>query len=417
MNRMKTSQFICSSHRILIGILFVVLVFTLLNNIFIIFPHKLLRKDDTSIPDRTLFLVRTYVDHFDTKQVFNIITMIHSLQALENPNWVAYIMNTDLKALPLTGHPLLNIMAKDKRIHFINISARKSYEKWIAGYDIVDEALDLLKDFTAQWMVITNGDNYYHPKFLSHIPSFTETNAVVVGFYTRHNIKGCVDSTRMSSNICCQSRLQAGFADLGGVILSFPRFQREGHRFMPYGAINSQDEVLLTQLNVLGWTTEIVSDCLYSHAPNPYTCTQLGGVWWNSASTLTELSNACLSRETSSLLIKTSIPTPILLTSVTGIKLLTLPEPENHQRKQLLEADQLQFVVDLRNKRIELRSALCQKLKESGWVPDMPSYRALNADLQSIFTSDEEYLFHFWNNGCLEMRHINHAPSEYSSMK
>lgn len=46
---------------------------------------------------------------------------------------------------------------------------RDAYNKWTAGYDVTDAALDKLKGSNFEWVVVTNGDNFYEPHFLSFL--------------------------------------------------------------------------------------------------------------------------------------------------------------------------------------------------------------------------------------------------------
>lgn len=153
-------------------------------------------------------------------------------------------------------------MTRDSRIKVLPLAATHRYNKWVAGYDMTvrtrtwpspmihllslkDQAIDLIKlEMEADWIVITNGDNWYNETFLDHVPTAeTYVDMVLVDYWSRYDSVD-LKIENMSSTVCHRAELKVGMVDLGGVILSFKRFRAEGYKFMSMGPINSQGQKL-----------------------------------------------------------------------------------------------------------------------------------------------------------------------------
>lgn len=295
-------------------------------------------------PASVVFLVRTFAGHFDHSNMFNILRLIESLQNLNNKDWHAFLVNTDTKPLPIAGHPLEEIMAKDSRIQFMFAPVQNSYNKWVAGYDVTDIAISSLKMKEYKWLVITNGDNTYEPQFLDYLG---DADIIAFDYWSRWTrVDNTVPITDYSKDVCHAGRLQPGFVDMGGVILSFPRFISEGHKFMSFGEVNGQDGLMFTKLNFLQWKPKIIKKCLFSHSPNPVMCAKLGGTWWNSPASLDALSAGCLTNDQASALQALMNPKPLLSKSKSGIPVLTLPEPQHKQNFDNMMVEQQHFAAE-----------------------------------------------------------------------
>lgn len=159
--------------------------------------------DDNS--PRVLFIVRAYHGHFKNSGVYNIYHLLNSLMNLNYKNWNAIIFNTD--NIPIPGLPkpysddnrisILNseldkFMKKTNKLYtrgpypsdldvnlskfpfnplFVNNNKEylHTFDEWKAGYEVTDRILDLLNYFPSDifdYLVVTNGDNYYYPEFL-----------------------------------------------------------------------------------------------------------------------------------------------------------------------------------------------------------------------------------------------------------
>lgn len=85
----------------------------------------------------TTFLIRTYADHFNLDQPFNIVNTIKSIQAQSNGNWTAYILNTDDKPLPFENHPVRSLMMKDSRVRVLSSGNLRKFDKFKGSYEII----------------------------------------------------------------------------------------------------------------------------------------------------------------------------------------------------------------------------------------------------------------------------------------
>lgn len=367
-------------------------------------------KLDANKSPTTVFLVRTFHGHFDDKKMFNIMTLINSLQAQVNQDWVAFLLNTDTTPLPFDGHQIVDVMAKDRRIRHLNLPVAHKYDYWEAAYELTDQAIAILADMPEQfgWMVITNGDNFYEPRFLSHLTP--DTDIILVGYWSRW-WKDDVKVNELSATKCYQPQFKHGFVDLGGAIISLPRFAHEGHKFAQFGKINSQDGIMFFKLSTYKWRSSIVSECLFSHAPSPWGCHKAGGVWSTAFSSWSELSDSCLTQDQVKVLMKNSFPKPIIEKTPSGMQILSLPEPYQTQRHDIFWTAQKALHAEFNRRVREYRTALCEKIRASGYQVDPVDYKLRNTDLKHL--SNFEATNHFWSSGCLELRALTNIPEGY----
>eukprot|EP01041_Mallomonas_annulata_P007988 gene7988-16343_t len=184
------------------------------------------------VSNSVVFIIRTYHGHFSSDRIYNLKQCFKSLQALENPYWKAYLINTDTEQLPTL--PLE--FESDNRFEYLNLNSPKPYNQWVAGYDVTDAALAILKESEFKWFVITNGDNIYDPRFLNYLPNHNDVDIVAVDYWSRYKISDYeLQPINMNVSICHRAELKLGFVDLGGVILSLPRFHKENLKFMNFG--------------------------------------------------------------------------------------------------------------------------------------------------------------------------------------
>jgi len=174
--------------------------------------------------NRTIFLIRTYYGHLDSKNPFNLKFTLNSLKSLQNPNWIALLLCTDSEPINFE-----NYAEHDSRILTYPRHEKTPYDEWTAGYDITDSALDYLENnnFSANFIVITNGDNYYSPQFLNELPSPNNVDIVAVDYWSRYERAGYdLQPLNMNSTICHKAMIRVGLVDLGGVLLNYQRLQR-----------------------------------------------------------------------------------------------------------------------------------------------------------------------------------------------
>eukprot|EP00607_Mallomonas_marina_P005693 CAMPEP_0182431324 /NCGR_PEP_ID=MMETSP1167-20130531/48229_1 /TAXON_ID=2988 /ORGANISM="Mallomonas Sp, Strain CCMP3275" /LENGTH=344 /DNA_ID=CAMNT_0024617535 /DNA_START=90 /DNA_END=1121 /DNA_ORIENTATION=- len=336
-----------------------------------------------------VFIIRTYHGHFTTESVFNLPKMLASLQSLTFSKWEAFIINTDTKPLP-------RLPVQDHRIFSINIYPVR-YNEWIAGYDVTDAALERLRQSNFKWVIVTNGDNLYEKDFLDQLEDTKDIDLIVTDYWSRNERDDSVKTIEMSSKVCHKGKLQPGYVDLGGVIFSLSRYYADNLYFMKFGAINSQDGLMFRTMLSLGWRVRHVPICLFSHAPNPYSCSQLGGTWYESSASRNELSSACWSEDAVRKQLKMN---PLLRRyhSSSGISLIALPPDQHEIRLKERGKDQAAFANAYILKLRERRQPYCKALKKMGYRLDWQQYSILNPDLQqSTSRADKKFLVsHFW---------------------
>eukprot|EP01041_Mallomonas_annulata_P014779 gene14779-31404_t len=140
--------------------------------------------------------------------------------------WVTSRSYTSIK-----GH-----FASDNRFEYLNLSVYNPYNEWVAGYDVTDTTLAILKESEFKWFVATNGDNIYDPRFLNYLPSHNDVDIVTVDYWSRYE-RACYKPhpINMNVSVCHRAELKLGYVDLGGMILSLPRFHKENLKFMNFG--------------------------------------------------------------------------------------------------------------------------------------------------------------------------------------
>jgi hypothetical protein len=359
------------------------------------------------------FLVRTYYGHFDTSNPFNIVSMLRSLQSQHETNWIAYIMNSDITPLPLTHHPVLQMMIEDSRIRLIDIPVKRKYDKWVAGYDVTDQAIERLYSLSISYLVVTNGDNFYTPDFLSSMSlSAGDYDLYYTDYYSRYERpNSTLIPSIMSASKCHLGKVDRGYIDLGGVALSLPKLHACNLRFMDYGAVNSQDGLLFMSLSSSGWTSKRIVKCAFHHAPNPYGCHLLNGIWFNSSSSTSELSDACMSKITAQRYLDHYSNISRLVTSSSGIQMISLIEPYNSINRMKFEESSTIFSIEFNNIMTKQRRTLCKNLVKSGFKFDATAYKLINPDLRNL--TDKNALKHFAKVGCTEIRKLPEYPKDY----
>lgn len=374
-------------------------------------PYSQVEKSNPNI--LVVFLIRTYYGHFDLNQPFNILILLQSLQQQYEKNWIAYMMNSDVIALDFTNNPITQLMLNDSRIRLLDIPVKKKYNKWIAGYDLTDEAIQKLSIFNSSYLVITNGDNFYQPDFLSSMSlSSREYDLYFTDYYSRYERADTkYATTDMSMNQCHAGRLDRGYIDLGGIAISLSKLLSCNIRFMDYGAVNSQDGLFVMSLSLSGWKSKRIPNCAFHHAPNPYGCHQLGGIWYTSASSIDEVGDSCFSKVAAYRFLEHYGNISKLTYSSSGLSLISMIEPYASINKKKLRESNNQFSVEfVKAMRIERRN-ICESIIKSDYKLNTFDYRILNPDLQNL--TDEQLLRHFSHDGCYEVRSLRDYPKGY----
>jgi hypothetical protein len=359
----------------------------------------------------TVFIVRTCAAQQGAHQIFHLSVLLDSLQKQTDPYWTALLLNSDVQAMA----PLEPRHASDPRIRFADAPAGSAgYNEWTAAYDVTDAVIQQLRNTPYKWLVVTNGDNTYDPTFLESAKAAgnsASADIVLVDYYSRYKRgDGGLDPLQFGYNTCYDARIRSGYVDLGGVMLSLPKFLAEQRRFMDYGAINAQDGMMFADLKASGWQATRVPRCLFSHSPNPYSCSVLGGVWFASAASRQELGDACWSpaklKEESQ-----ANPAIELAVSSSGLKYATLPDADHKHSQELYAADQMAFELEYASKLRSVRGPYCKRLAAMNYSLDTASYARNNADLKHL--PPDALTQHFWTRGCLEARPLAVYPLHY----
>lgn len=227
------------------------------------------------------FVVRTY-----WKQVYhpfyNVSSFFHSLLNLQESNWYALVVNTD--TVPLRGlRKIIQNIGLQGKVEFLRQGLSR-YKAGDAGYAATDTAIKRCPE-NAQWLVVTNADNYYHPRFLSGVSN--DYDIVATDFFSRHvawwlsewkiNPYQCA---RFSSLPCMRNTLSLGHTDLGSNIWNLRTWRCQGIYFSDmFYKDGTQDGQLAETLMLAGWKVKFIHDSLFYHNPSPVSCKLLGGIW------------------------------------------------------------------------------------------------------------------------------------------
>lgn len=213
---------------------------------------------------------------------FSLPTMLESLKNLNNPHWKAFVFVTDRTPFPELQQIVND--TKDERIQYFENPARIPWNLWEAGYAGTDYAIYNACPEDFEWLLITNGDNYYLNTFLDHLDS--SVDLVGTDFFSRYYKRRDTFVVRPASPNrcanetvgCFQNRLQHTRTDLGANVLKLQKFRSEKHQYSAFW--DDQDGRMIQYLTTkAGWTSKLVEECLFSHSPNWWQCCMEGGEW------------------------------------------------------------------------------------------------------------------------------------------
>ena len=149
-----------------------------------------------------------------------------------------------------------------------------------------------------QWLLVTNGDNFYAKTFFRHLDN--EYDIILYDFYTRHynanSAKYCnrlinPGSTHHSTS-CMKNNGHYANTDLGANVFKLQKFIRENRKFVYYSnsrkSNSNQDGFLTSALLRDGWSSKNIEKdmqevgCLVYHNPNYMSCVNSSNVSvWN----------------------------------------------------------------------------------------------------------------------------------------
>ncbi|KAG2435072.1 hypothetical protein HXX76_007159 [Chlamydomonas incerta] len=154
-------------------------------------------------------------------------------------------------------------------------------------YNLTDMAVRACPENT-RWVVITNGDNLYDPRFVETIYSAPpDVDAVAVDFYSRYQRPTAEPCERFEEGEgvppCKENGMRFCQTDLAANAYKLQRLLVEDRRFGlvdPGGTHGANDGIMAQLLKTAGWKIHYVhGHCLVNHAPSPQQCALNGGVW------------------------------------------------------------------------------------------------------------------------------------------
>jgi len=243
-------------------------------------------------------IIRTFRGHATGK--FNVHQTISSLLKLNHRNFKAFLVDTDepsfsslqyiIDGYDHGGRIQISPVSYGHQIHYTSIGA---YEKtdWAIREHCMSNSFE--------WMLITNGDNWYAQDALDYLP--IEYDLVLMNFYSRHSVITAVELTqgdkkdlcciRLNDFQCSVSEPKTGLVDLGAIIIRTDKFKQQNLSFQMTNAKSEKkcgikfggchDGVLVEHMVANGWSyvRHPINVCAFYHNSNPLSCEMIGGVW------------------------------------------------------------------------------------------------------------------------------------------
>jgi len=172
------------------------------------------------------------------------------------------------------------------------------------GYKATDYAIYEHCPKESRWLVVTNGDNEYHPYFLSYLDLeydiigfdwFTrhsfELQTIREEWYTKYHINREYKYERLEFRSHCEhlemeecavNRYFMNHNDLGIQIWNYERFMRENKTYSKFSPCENHDSKLIYESVYLdAWKLKHVPACYCSHSPNQWAECQRKGNFFN----------------------------------------------------------------------------------------------------------------------------------------
>jgi len=243
--------------------------------------------------------VRTLCGHADG-ELFSLRRMLTSLRSLQNRQWRAFI--ADNNVIEFEGLEELVASFEDPRIVLIPrlpVGSRAAFDPHTNGFPYFDAMLQQHclggAAEPAEWLMVTNGDNFYTPDALNLLPQGADM--VLMNFYGRFSLTnsfaytgagqgGCC--SRLASYTCTTAAPTIGRVDLGAMVVRRSSWVKAGLNFSMFtGACeySCHDGALAQHVDrVLGWSiaTHPIASCAFFHNPNPEACRLVGGIYFDS---------------------------------------------------------------------------------------------------------------------------------------
>jgi len=221
-------------------------------------------------------VVRTFDGHM-ADPIFSLRNMLNSLQNQHYTHWTAFVVNTDSK--PMEGLYSLLSELSDPRFRVVDPPYHAEFK--IGAFAETDRVVSQQCPRDSDWLLVTNGDNYYEPTFLNHLD--LSRDVIAYDFYTRYSHildtdlvgSGCKKFFKGPDVACKKNLLKYWHTDLGSYVLNFKRWLLEGRSFISQEkeGDGSADGHVAESLVYYDWPVQRVSaGCLFSHSPNMYHC-------------------------------------------------------------------------------------------------------------------------------------------------
>lgn len=227
---------------------------------------------------RVCIVVRTYSQHLKDP-IFSLKSMIESLIGQTYESWEAFIVNTD--QMPMEGLYSLLAGFDDPRLRVVETIGGQNFT--VGTFPITDRVISEQCPVDSDWLLATNGDNWYDPKFFEHLD--LSKDIIAYDFYSRsvhildQEIVGTGCSMYFNSEIsnCKTNQLKHWHTDLGSNVLNYKRWMFEERNFSDHeiDGDGSADGYTIESLVYYDWSVKKVGGtdgCLMSHSPNLNFC-------------------------------------------------------------------------------------------------------------------------------------------------
>lgn len=265
-------------------------------------------------------IARTFAGQSPSINMFSIDRFVASFLMQTYPHWHLILLDTD----PLHPYPYLykNIsewanINEPFRIRIVNASKLEHDPRWdepvttsendkenkretLHGkvYGLTDVVIQKLCPVESTLFLTTNGDNWYHPRFLEEVEqhllraerSSRPVDILGVDFFSRYAtyIWGVPQRERTCAAIqtyspCVCNGIIPEKTDLGSMVFNLNKWRGLGLSFFNlstdcYWGRSKADACAAFFLpRLYNWTVDRLPKCLFSHAPNPHICALYGG--------------------------------------------------------------------------------------------------------------------------------------------
>ncbi|GIL45617.1 hypothetical protein Vafri_2819 [Volvox africanus] len=255
-----------------------------------------IQADSGSLDDSIIcFVIRTYWGHGDTWGDKSLRRILGSLRNQTVDRWEALLIVMDNRPFPELRRIVREI--NDSRIwvqaEWINFKYNpKEGGTWAPNYhnklyNLTDIAIRACPT-RSRWVVVTNGDNTYDPKFVESVFAAPPgVDAVAFDFYSRYQRPTALPCERFEEGEgmppCKENEMRFCQTDLAANAYLLNRLLAENRRFGlvdPGGTHGANDGIMAQALLAGGWKVHYLHGrCLVNHAPSPQQCALAGGVW------------------------------------------------------------------------------------------------------------------------------------------